>query len=73
MALDALIQQQGASLDNSWSNFTTEWAQERSGPRDVLGGNTSVIIPSFLTPMYFISGQQFVPVRQHKIEGELII
>lgn len=25
-----LTQQQGASLDTSWSSFTTEWAQEHS-------------------------------------------
>lgn len=43
----ALTQQQGASLDTSWSNFTTEWAQEHSGAWDVLCGNTSVIIPTF--------------------------
>lgn len=47
MAHYALTRQQGASLDTSWSNFTTEWVQEHSSARDVLCGNTSVIIPPF--------------------------
>lgn len=47
MAHYALTQQQGASLDTSWSNFTTEWAQEHSRAWDVLCGNTSVIILPF--------------------------
>lgn len=72
MAHYALTQQQGASLDTSWSNFTTEWAQEHSGAWDVLCGNTSVIIPPFLTLQRFIWGQQFVPVRGYKIDRELI-
>lgn len=44
----ALIQQQGAAtLDTNWSNLTTEWVQEDSGPWDVLCGSTSVIICAF--------------------------
>lgn len=65
MAHYALTQQQGASLDTSWSNFTTEWAQEHSGAWDVLCGNTSVIIPPFLTVHWFIWSQQFVSSAQN--------
>lgn len=51
--------------------------RNRMGPRAQWGPRCTVWQHKchnsfFLTPRYFIWGQQFVPVRQHKIEGELI-
>lgn len=68
MDMNALMQQQGASLGTSWSHFTTEWA-----PRAQQGLRWSVWQHKCqnsisLTVQYLIRGQRFVPVREHKTE-----